>query len=371
MTEAKAKADEQALVPLDERKREILKAVISDYVMTAEPVGSKNLLKRHKLNYSSATVRNEMAELEELGYLEKPHTSAGRIPSDIGYRLYVDELIEPKAMSEQEQQLIKAEFNKAFDNFDHLLNQAADFLSKQTGYTSILLTPESNTSYVKHLRMLQTEPGKIMIIVVLQAGLMHNRLVRVNDLFTSEQLRSIAEAIEHSVSETPLAKIDLLTIEQAKPEIEISETLLEQLIYEAWLAIKQADNPSACVKGVPNLLRYPEFHDPEKAEKVLGALSNVHSLTGVIPHSLHELPQSKEDMAYYSIRIGQELLDQDFADCSLVSSVYKLHGQQIGQINVIGPRRMNYEKVLSRVNFVSQTLNEILNEEKKTNEDKK
>lgn len=355
----------QQLLPLDARKKEILKAVISDYVMTAEPVGSKNLLKRHKLNYSSATIRNEMAELEDLGYLEKPHTSAGRIPSDIGYRLYVDELIEPKEMSLQEQNLIKAEFNKAFDNFDHLLSQAADFLSKQTGYTSILLTPEADTSYVKHLRMLQTEPGKIMIIVVLQAGLMHNRLVRVNDIFTQEQLRSIAEAIESSVSETPLAKIDLLTIEQARPEMEISATLLDQLIYEAWMAIKQADNPSACVKGVPNLLRYPEFRDPEKAEKVLDALSNVHNLQGVIPASDTVLASSKDQMAYYSIRIGQELLDRDFADCSLVSSVYKLHDKQIGQINVIGPRRMNYERVLSSVHFVSQTLNEILNEDKK------
>lgn len=360
----------QALVPLDERKREILKAVISDYVMTAEPVGSKNLLKRHKLNYSSATVRNEMAELEEMGYLEKPHTSAGRIPSDIGYRLYVDELIEPKEMSLQEQQLIKAEFNKAFDNFDHLLSQAADFLSRQTGYTSILLTPEANESYVKHLRMLQTEPGQIMIIVVLQAGLMHNRLVRVNDLFTKEQLRSIAEAIENSVSKTPLAKIDLLTIEQVKSEVEIPATLLEQLIYEAWLAIKQADNPQACVKGMPNLLRYPEFHDPLKAEKVLGALSNVHSLCGMLPVDLTQLQDEQQNMAYYSIRIGQELLDEDFADCSLVSSVYKLHGQQIGQINVIGPRRMNYEKVLSRVHFVSQTLNELLNEDKGKCQDK-
>lgn len=363
--EKQPKQFKQALMPLDERKREILKAVITDYVMTAEPVGSKNLLKRHKLNYSSATVRNEMAELEELGYLEKPHTSAGRIPSDIGYRLYVDELIEPKEMSKQEQQVIKAEFSKAFDNFDHLLSQAADFLSKQTGYASILLTPEAETTYIKHIRMLQTEPGRIMIIVILQAGLMKNRLVKVKDLFTPEQLRIISEAIEHSVSNTPLAKIDLLTIEQAKATANVSNTLIDQLIYEAWMAIKQADNPSACVKGMPNLLRYPEFQDPAKAEKVLGTLSNAHSLHGMIPLDYKQATTADDQMAYYSIRIGQELLDQDFADCSLVSSVYRLRGQQIGQINVIGPRRMNYEKVLSRVRFVSQTLHEILNEDKK------
>lgn len=354
----------QSLLPLDERKREILKAVVADYVLTAMPVGSKSLVKRHDLHYSAATIRNEMAELEEMGYLEKPHTSAGRIPSDVGYRLYVDELIEPTPLSAKEQMQVRSELTRAFDNIDHLLSSAAEYLSGQTGYASVLLAPETDNSYIKHIRMLSPEPGRIMIIVVLQAGLMHNRLVRVSDIFTSEQLRSIAAAIENSVRRKPLNKIDLLTIEQAKENVEIPGTLTDQLIYEAWLAIKQADKPEACVKGMPNLLRYPEFQDPSKAGKVFDVLSNNKALCGVI--NAGTLPESEaaqaNEQAYYSIRIGQELIDSDFSDCSLVSSVYSLHGQQVGKINVIGPRRMNYEQVVSRVNFISQTLNEILND---------
>lgn len=350
---------ETAVLPvLDERKQHILKAVINDYVMTAEPVGSKTLMQRHNLQYSSATIRNEMAELEELGYLEKPHTSAGRIPSDAGYRLYVDKLLQPVTLNRTLQLAVKNELNRAFDNLTHLLSEAAQYLSGQTGYTSILLAPESKQEYIKHLRMIKTEPGKVMIILVLSAGLIHNRLVRVSDLFTDEQLKVLSAALLDSVNELPLGQIDLLTIEQARPDIEIEESLLEQLIYEAWLAIKQADQRQTYVKGVPNLLRYPEFRDPDKAAKLFSALSNEKALSGVIPAS-----RQGGEQGYYEIRIGQELLDDAFQDCSLVTSTYRLNnGKQLGQINVIGPRRMNYEQVISQVHFVSTTLNEIFGE---------
>lgn len=346
------------LISLDERKQHILKAIISDYVLTAEPVGSKALMQRHNLQYSAATIRNEMAELEELGYLEKPHTSAGRIPSDAGYRLYVDKLLQPQPLNRTLQLAVKHELNQAFDNLTHLLTEAAQYLSGQTGYTSILLAPESKQEFIKHLRMIKTEPGKVMIIVVLSAGLIHNRLVRVSDLFTEEQLKIISAAVLDSVNDLPLGQIDLLTIEQARPDIEIEESILEQLIYEAWLAIKQADSRKTYVNGVPNLLRYPEFRDPDKAAKLFSALSNEKVLSGMMPSS-----QVNGEQAYFEIRIGQELLDDAFQDCSLVSSTYRLpNGKQVGQINVIGPRRMNYEQVISQVHFVSTTLNEIFGE---------
>ena len=364
---------------LDERKKCILKAVVDDYIATAEPVGSKSLVTRYHFNVSSATVRNEMAELEELGYLEQPHTSAGRIPSDKGYRAYVDSLLSVEELSDGEAELIRQYLRDSLDELTGLIRRASSVLSKQTGYTSLALSPQLRKSHLQQIKILMIEPGRALVVIVLSAGVVKDRLVRIPDVLDADQLMQVAAAIEHGLSGMTLDDITLVTVASAAKKTPLPESLINQVLYEAYVSIKQADNLEVYMEGSHNLLSYPEFQDVRKARDYLKTLTSNGMIAGYMSEMKESGDESDEALdlndqkssslqlrggsvdsakqSAYSVRIGQEIMLDGLQECSFVTTTYKMGNFVAGRIGVIGPRRMAYGKVISNINFVKMTLN--------------
>lgn len=370
---------------LDDRKKSILKAVVDDYVSTAEPVGSKALVSKFHFAVSSATVRNEMAELEELGYLEQPHTSAGRIPSDKGYRAYVDDLMQVEDLPEDETAKIRDYFRDSMDELTGLIRKASSLLSDCTGYTSLALAPQMRRSHLKQIKMLMIEPGKALVVVVLSAGIVKDRLVRIPELLDAAQLMQISTAIEEGLSGMTLDDITLVTVFSAARNALLPDSLLNQVLYEAYIAIKQADHLEVYIDGTNKLLSYPEFHDIHKAREYLDTLARDGMIAGymsemkdqdavlqpVQSNGTQDLAEAAEgvqgfsgtshagqDRQSYMIRIGQEIMLDGLKDCSFVTTTYKLGDVIAGRIGIIGPRRMAYGKVISNISFVRQSISE-------------
>lgn len=345
---------------LDDRKKKILHAIVDDYVTTFEPVGSKALIERHNFTVSSATLRNEMAELEKQGFIEKPHTSAGRIPSDRGYREYVDSLINVDVLTEKEKKDIKGRITESVDDVSDLLRNASNTLSEQTGFVSLAMSPKLRKSFLTQLKMLMIEPGKALVVVVLSAGVVKDKVVRIPNYLTNDQIYQISNAVEQTLSGKPLEEITLVTVATAAKKTKLPESLLNQILYEAYTAIKQADKLNVYLEGEHRMLQLPDFGTLGRARDLLDTLSD----DGMVAGYINEIENTGDDDSYM-IRIGQEIALEGLEDCSFITSTYKLGNDISGNIGIIGPKRMEYAKVISQINFVRKTLNE---EIKKLNE---
>ncbi len=355
---------------LEERKKIILKAIVDDYIATAEPIGSKSLLQRNSFNISSATIRGEMAELEDSGYLIHPHTSAGRIPTDKGYREYVDNLITIPEMSKEETKKVHDFFKEGFEEVTQLLQQASHVLSQNTGYTSLTLTPRLHHSQLKQIKMLMIEPGRVLMVVVLGEGVVKDRLVRVPDMLDPDQILRISNAIEVGLAGMPLENITFITVAAAAKKTAVPESLLNQILYEAYVSIKQADNINVYMEGSNKMLSYPEFNDIKKARTFMDTLAERGLIAGYLDDVKQEMENTaqkvdcspKDELSVirnrpYMIRIGQEIALAGLNECSFVTTSYKIGEKVVGSIGVIGPKRMEYGKVISQINFVRTTVN--------------
>ncbi|HHU12586.1 MAG TPA: heat-inducible transcription repressor HrcA [Clostridiaceae bacterium] len=340
---------------MDERKKQILKAVVEDYVISAEPVGSKSLIERHNLGVSSATIRHEMADLEAEGYLEKPYTSAGRIPSDKGYRSYVDELLEVGELPRTQAIAMRTMFKDSLVELTDLIRQATAVLSAQNDYVSLALTPKYANSRLRQVKLLMIEPGKVLVVVVLAAGLVKDRLVRISDQISGEQLDRLGKAIEEGLAGKKLSDITLVTVAGTVSGQPLADGLLNQVIYEAYVSIKQAEHLDLYVEGTHRLLAQPEYRDVDKAHRFMRALGEEKTIAGYIA----DLPAA-DDLACgrYLVRIGQEITLDGFEDTSFITSTYCVNGEVYGQIGVIGPRRMDYGRIISQIRFINRQLHE-------------
>lgn len=341
--------------PLSERQREILSAVVHDYVELYEPVGSKALLSRHKLGVSSATVRNEMAELEELGYLEQPHTSAGRIPSDKGYRAYVDDLLQIQELPKEIRQHLQKSMAEGVAELRDLIRNAGDSLAEQTALTSLVLTPRYGESTLKQVKILMIEPGKAIVVVVLSAGIVRDRLIYVPNMLSDEQLQSIAKTLEENLAGQRLDEITLLTVTDAGQQEQIPEALLNRVLFETYVVIKQAENIDIYMQGSHQLLRQPEFAESSKAHRVLETISQ----NGLVAGYFNEFSSDSADKEEpeFAIRIGQEIGLEGLEDCSFVTTTYRVGPSISGRLAIVGPKRMPYSQIVSEIGFVKMTIN--------------
>ncbi len=346
------------MTPLDERKRSILKAVVDDYIETAEPIGSKQLVSRHALAVSPATVRNEMSDLEQLGYLEQPHTSAGRVPSDKGYREYVDSLMSVDPLSPEEETLIRERLDVHFDELGEALRSASSVLSATTGYTSVAMTPRLRTSQLKQIKMLMIEPGRAVVVVVLAAGIVKDRVVRIPELLDAATLAKVSAAVEEGLSGMKLEDITLIAVTAAGRRAKLPEALLNQILYEAYISIKQADSMSVYMDGTNRMLGYPEFQEIRKARGFLDALHEEGLIAGYLAEDNPDGEDTDGHRRPYMIRIGQEISLGGLDGCSFVTTTCRDAGTLLGSIGVIGPKRMDYSKVVSHIGFVRRTLDE-------------
>ena len=350
---------------MDDRKRQILKAIVDDYVETAEPVGSKSLVERHELKFSSATIRHEMAELEEMGYLEKPHTSAGRMPSDKGYRAYVDNMLSLSEISPKEVKDIRAFLANNLEEARELIERAAEYLAGKTNYLSVALSPQYSDSNLEQIKIMMIEPGRAIVVLVLSAGVVHDRLIRIPAMLDAQQLDSIGRAVERCLAGKKLDDISLVTISSVAGETGLPEALVNQVLYEAYVAIKQTEKIEIFMDGKHHLLRHPEFRDVDRANRFYRAVHEEQMVAGYMMEMKQELEEKvgeacewdldcmetgQEDKEgalalprarpAYMVRIGQEIAMEGMEDMSFITTTYRIGRKISGQIGVIGPKRM-------------------------------
>ncbi|HHU70030.1 MAG TPA: heat-inducible transcription repressor HrcA [Thermoanaerobacterales bacterium] len=340
---------------LDERKRFILKAIIDDYIFSAEPIGSRTIARKYNMGISPATIRNEMADLEEMGYLEQPYTSSGRVPSDKGYRFYVDFLMKNEKLTEKEISEISGVFKKKITEIEDVIEQATKVLSDMTNYTSLVLGPQLNKSSLKHLQILPIDEGKALVIVVTNTGLVEHCFIKVPIEFTGSDLTRISNLINSKVQGLSINKITPSLLSKLKKEIINMDDVIDLVMNITIQSLNKLDGNKIYLGGATNLLSHPEFKDIDKAKKFLLFLEEKQILYNI----LTEASFSNEDLV---VTIGSENKYELVQDCSLITTTYKVAGKTIGIIGVLGPTRMDYSKVISVVDYIKLIMNKIFSE---------
>ncbi|MFP4016100.1 MAG: heat-inducible transcriptional repressor HrcA [Halanaerobiales bacterium] len=343
---------------VDERKKKILRAIIHEHILTAEPVGSRTLAKSYKLGVSSATIRNEMSDLEELGYIEQPYTSAGRVPSDKGYRFYVDSLI--KGDGRNNAQINVREFLKSIhyekQGIQNIMTHMARMLSQVTHYTSIVCGPQMRKTRIKQLQLMQVDKNSILIVLITDTGLVHNKVVKLNTELNTRQLGYLNEFFADKLKDRELTENNEKYFKEIERElvnrIDISHDLLE-IIYNGLALVSKPDDFKLYLGGTSYILDQPEFNDIESLKRVLKILDHEETLKNLFA----KMPNKDIE-----VMIGHENDLEDMHKCSIVFATYNIGNKASGKIGVIGPTRMEYPKVMASVNTMSSLLSKIISE---------
>lgn len=338
---------------LDDRKRRILQAIIDDYIDTAEPIGSRTIARRHELGLSSATIRNEMADLEDMGYIAQPHTSAGRVPSDKGYRLYVDQLMKAHELSQDELETIRSAMEIRINELSQLIRQASVVMSRITGYTSIAMTPKMCKSTLKAIQVVPIEAAKVLVIVVTNTGVLRNTLVKLNDAAMPEMIIKVSNVLSDKLNGLTLEQINVSVINEVLRIAGVTREILLPILEGVTDCIGQIDNTEVYLDGTANILNYPEFMDVARAKEFLALLNEKSNLSRFLSESLGNNA--------ISVKIGTENEEQGIQDCSLITANYNLGEIFMGAIGIIGPTRMEYPKVISSVNYIRKKINQEIN----------
>ena len=341
---------------LDARKEKILKAIIQTYLETGEPVGSRTISKYSDLKLSSATIRNEMSDLEEMGYIIQPHTSAGRIPSDKGYRFYVDQIIREKEHEVNEMQEIMIQ---RVDRVEILLKQMAQILAANTNYATMISGPTSHLTKLKFIQLSKVEEKKLLIVVVVEGNIIRNSFVNLEEDLTNEDVLNLNILLNNSLNGLTIQEINLGMISKLKEQAGIHRQVVELVLNEVSEAIQAQDaDLQIYTSGATNIFKYPELSDTQKASQLLNTLEQKELLKGLFDDK--QLPAASDSQI--QVYIGDETPIQSMKDCSVVTANYVLGDGLRGTIGIIGPKRMDYEKVVSTLrNLVSQ-LNDTFNQ---------
>lgn len=343
---------------LDERKTKILNAIIKNYLETGEPVGSRTISKYTDLNLSSATIRNEMSDLEELGYILQPHTSAGRIPSDKGYRFYVDHLMEEK---NKEVADMKAFVIEHTEKMDQVLQQVAKLLAVNTNYATMITSPQTHHSKVKFLQLSNVDEHNILVVVVLEGNLVKNKIIPVEEPIDNEQMLKLNMLLNTNLTGFSMEEINLGTIALLKEKAGIHSKLIGSVLDAVAEAINEGEDLEIYTSGATNILKYPELSDSGNASELLNAFEEKDQLVSLVTENLAE----DEEQTGIQVYIGNEAPIQTMKDCSVVTATYELGEGVKGTIGIIGPKRMDYENVMSNLKNLKAQLDGILDRRKK------
>ena len=335
---------------LNERKLKILKAVIQNYLETGEPVGSRTISKYTDLNLSSATIRNEMADLEELGYIVQPHTSAGRIPSDKGYRLYVDMLMQDK---EQEVTEIKEQMLEKADKMDQLLKQAARVLANSTNYATMVSAPVSAKNRLKFIQLSQVDEEQLIAVIVLEGNIVKNQILKVDEELDSETLLKLNMLLNTTLNGMAIDQITLGLIAKLKEQAGIHSGVISDVLDAVANVIQLEQDMEIYTSGATNIFRYPELSDKQSAQEIISAFEEKQQLSELVTQTL------SSDSKGIQVYIGNETPVQNMEDCSVVTATYELGEGMQGTIGIIGPKRMDYERVMDTLKTLQTELDTI------------
>ena len=342
---------------LSDRKLKILHAIIKTYLETGEPVGSRTISKYTDLNLSSATIRNEMADLEELGYIMQPHTSAGRIPSDKGYRLYVDMLMEKKEQELNEMQ--EAMLQKA-DKMEQLLKQAAKVLASNTNYATLVSTPRSSANKIKFMQLTMVDDEQLIAVIVLGGNVIKNRIINVEEPLSNENLLKLNMLLNTTLNGMAIEEISLGLIARLKEQAGAHSEVIGKVLDAVADAIQLEEEMQIYTSGTTNIFKYPELSDKQSAQEIISAFEEKQQLTALVTQTL-----AREDSTGIQVYIGDETPVQTMKDCSVVTATYELGDGMKGTIGIIGPKRMDYEHVLKSMKRLQNELDQMFHNEKK------
>lgn len=335
---------------LDDRKLKILQAIIRNYLETGEPVGSRTISKYAELNLSSATIRNEMSDLEELGYIIQPHTSAGRIPSDKGYRLYVDLLLKDKTQEVDNMREILIE--KA-DRLENLLQQVAKLLAVNTHYTTMVTTPQYKKK-VKFIQLTEVDEKQLLAVIVFERNIVKNKIIPIATSLNKETLLKLNIIINTFLQGLDLGEINLPVITQMKEQAGDYRTIVNDILDAIMQAVTEEEDIELYTSGTTNILRYPELSDREKACDLLYTLEEKKVLTEFIQDKMED-----EESRGIQVYIGDETPVDSMKECSVVTATYEIEEGVYGKVGIIGPKRMDYQKVVNTLQSLMAQLDDI------------
>lgn len=332
---------------IDERKEIILKAIIEEYIDSAEPVSSAILISKYPISLSSATIRNEMAELEKIGLLKKPHTSAGRIPSELGYRYYVDKLVEEAKLSKEEIFTIKDVLTKRSNTLDELLNVASTTLSELTHYTSLAIGPDIAEDTIKDVEFLLLGNTNLMTIILTECGVIKEAIIKFEDKITEDIVEDLKYIFKRKLIGKPLSIIDGKVEDYIVEEVKISAQIIKKIIDELNRILN--DSERVYLKGASKSFKFPELKDEKVFENLLNVIED--------KESFKEVFSTVEDGSDITVYIGKENESLGLEDFSLITLSNKVDDRRLGTLGIIGPTRMNYSKVLAIMKKMAKTLN--------------
>ena len=325
---------------LDDRKVTILKAIIKTYLETGEPVGSRNISKYSDLKLSSATIRNEMSDIEDMGYIIQPHTSAGRIPSDKGYRFYVDQI---ELEKDNEVMEFKEMMVQKVDKLELVLRRMAQVLASNTNYAAMISGPSYHKTKLKFIQLSKMEERKLLVVVVVEGNIIKNTMIDISDNLTDEELLNLNILLNSSLNGLTIEEINLDVISKLKVDAGAHREVVELVLNEVAEAIRAGgEDLQIYTSGATNIFKYPELSEGDKASRLIGTLEHQE----VLQEFVAEVNANSDGDSGIQVYIGDETPVQSMKDCSVVTANYDLGGGLRGTIGIIGPKRMDYEKVL-------------------------
>ena len=343
---------------LDERKEKILDAIIRNYLETGEPVGSRTISKYTDLNLSSATIRNEMADLEELGYIIQPHTSAGRIPSDKGYRFYVDHLMQEK---DREVTEMKEFVIEKTEKMEQVLKQVAKLLANNTNYATLVSAPAYNTNKIKFIQLSHVDDEHMLAVIVMNNNMVKNQMIDVESSLDNETLLKLNLLLNSALNGLSIQEINLGTIAKLKEQAGSHSTIVGEVLDALANALNENEDLQIYTSGATNILKYPELSGSESATNLLSAFEEKEELLSLVTESLAD----QESETGIQVYIGNEAPIQTMKDCSVVTATYDLGEGVKGTIGIVGPKRMDYENVMDNLKNLKSQLDGIFTKPRK------
>ncbi len=338
---------------LDERKKKILKAIIRTYMETGEPVGSRTISKYADLHVSSATIRNEMSDLTDMGYIIQPHTSAGRIPSDKGYRLYVDELMKEK---EEEIAEIRDLMIAQTDKMDKVLKKVAKVLASNTNYAAMVTVPQYSGSTVKFIQLSRVNPQQLVAVVVTDNNVIRNQIIELDEEMDDETILKLNLLLNTNLNGVPIQDINLGMIARLKEQAGMHSSVVATVLDAVAATISvDRDDMEIYTSGATNIFKYPELADKSKASELISAFEEKQELADLVKEHM-----SDSDNNGLSVYIGEEMPIKTMRDCSVVTATYELGQGMKGTIGIIGPKRMDYENVVDSLKSLKVQLDSLL-----------
>ena len=336
---------------LDERKTKILQAIIRNYLETGEPVGSRTISKYTDLNLSSATIRNEMADLEEMGYIIQPHTSAGRIPSDKGYRLYVDTMMEQKdrELEEMKEMMLEKE-----DKMDTLLKQVAKLLAVNTNYASMISAPAVHKNKLKFIQLSRVDVNQMLAVIVMEGNVIRNNILPVSEELSDENILKLNILLNTHLNGLAIEEINLAMIQNLKQQAGIHSEIISNVVDAIAEGIKADEDLEIYTSGTNNIFKYPELADQQRASEIINTFEEKQMLTELVQDTL-----SDENNTGIQVYIGDETPISSMKDCSVVTATYELGEGMRGTVGIIGPKRMDYDKVVDALKTITHQLDEL------------